>query len=311
MIYLLYGTEDYLIEKEIKKLKKDLNIDDLDVNTYSMNQDKLEIIIDDFQTYNLFSPTKTVIVEDSYLFTAKKPVIDQNSQLLEEYIMDPNPGTICIFTIKEPKLDERKKIVKKIKEKGKVIDLNNVNINQVVKDMFENYKVSNELITLIIERVGTNLEILNQEINKIKIYKDNDLEITREDIINLTSQNVESDMFALINYIVNKDKKNAIKVYHELIKNNEEPIVMIISLANKLRMIYQTKQFFKKGYSENDIATILKVKPGYLYYMRDSIKKYDTNTIIDLLEKLAQLDYKIKTSQIDRYLGFELFILEN
>ena len=48
MIYLLYGTEDYLIEKEIKKLKADLNIDEIDTNTYSMNETKIEDIVDDF-----------------------------------------------------------------------------------------------------------------------------------------------------------------------------------------------------------------------------------------------------------------------
>ena len=53
MIYLLYGTEDYLIEKEIKKLKADLNIDEIDTNTYSMNETKIEDIVDDFQTYSL------------------------------------------------------------------------------------------------------------------------------------------------------------------------------------------------------------------------------------------------------------------
>ena len=46
MIYLLYGTEDYLIEKEIKKLKADLNIDEIDTNTYSMNETKIEDIVE-------------------------------------------------------------------------------------------------------------------------------------------------------------------------------------------------------------------------------------------------------------------------
>ena len=311
MIYLLYGTEDYLIEKEIKKLKADLNIDEIDTNTYSMNETKIEDIVDDFQTYSLFSDSKTVIIEDSYIFSSKKCSIDQNSEILEKYLESPNPNTISIFTLNCQKLDERKKLVKLARKNGTVKELNNININILVKEMFENYEISNSLVNLLISRVGTNLEILNQEVNKIKIYKDKDLIITEDDIINLTSKNIESDMFALINYIVNKDKYNALLVYHELIKNNEEPVVMLINLSNKLRMIYQVKIFMKKGYSEADIAKILDVKPGALYYMRDSLRKYDEKRLIFLLEKLKELDYKIKTNSIDRFLGFELFILEN
>jgi DNA polymerase-3 subunit delta len=159
--------------------------------------------------------------------------------------------------------------------------------------------------------VGNNLDILNQEITKLKIYKDDDLIITDEDIVNLTNENIEANLFLLIDSIVNKDKKRAICIYHEMIKMNEEPIAIIISLANKMRGLYQTKELFSKGYKDVDIATILGVKPGYLYYMKDSLKKYDSNTLLKLLKKLADLDYNIKKGSVNKELGLELFILEN
>ena len=55
MIYLLYGLEEYLLKKEVKKIIEQEKIDDININYYSMNNDKLEVIIDDFQTYSFFS----------------------------------------------------------------------------------------------------------------------------------------------------------------------------------------------------------------------------------------------------------------
>jgi len=45
--------------------------------------------------------------------------------------------------------------------------------------------------------------------------------------------------------------------------------------------------------------------------MRDSLKKYDSSTLLSLLTKLADLDYDIKRGAINKDLGLELFILEN
>ncbi|MEG0022022.1 MAG: DNA polymerase III subunit delta [Bacilli bacterium] len=310
MIYLLYGKEEYLLDKETKKLLK--NEDPLNINTLSMNNDRLEDIIEDFQTISMFSDEKIVVVKDSYVFSSKKCNIDQDVKLLESYLENINPSTKIIFLLNEIKLDERKKIVKQIRKIGTIKEFNKTDdIFGIVKEMFGEYQIELNVIKTLIDRVGDNLEMLNSEINKIKIYAIDKKEILEEDIVKLTSKNIEADMFVLIDYIINKDKKNAIITLKELIKNNEEPIVMIISLANKLRMIYQTKEFYKKGYTDTEIASILGVKPGYLYYMKNSLNKYESDNIIDLLEKLADLDYKIKSGEIEKNVGLELFVLTN
>ena len=308
MIYLISNENDFLIKKEISKIIKKFDIDEYNINTYSMINDDLQLILEDFETYSMFDDKKIVIVNDSIAFTSKKNEIDIT--LLDNYINNFNESTIVIFSTNE-KLDERKKIVKKIRETGCVLSSETLNIEEIVKEFLENYKMDNQNIKLLIDRVGTDIYELEQEINKLKIYKDNELTITKEDILNLTNENKETDIFKLIEDIINKDKKKAIKDYRELINKNEEPIIFIAALANKLRMIYQIKEFLKRGYTETDIATILKIKPGYIYFLKKIINKYESNDIINLLEELSKLDFEIKSGRVDKYQAFELFILKN
>lgn len=308
MIFLINNENDYIIKKNIDKIIKDNNIDEYNINKYSMTSDNLDLIIEDFQTYSMFDDSKIVIVEDALVFGSKKT--DINVKQLENYFEDINKSTIVIFVLKD-KLDERKKIVKKIREIGTIYGTEEINIKNIVKEFFGEYQISDDLIELLISRVGKDLNNLDTEVLKIKTYKDNDLLITKQDILNLSIKNQESDIFVLIDYIINKDTKNAIESYRILIKNNEEPIIIIIALANKLRMMYQIKEFIKKGYTEADIASILKVKPGYLYYLRKTISKYDTDDLINIINKLAELDYNIKTGTIDKYQAFELFLITN
>lgn len=311
-MYLYYGLEQFLIDKEINKIKLENNILDIDVIKYDLENTRLEDIIEDALSISLFSNKKLIIVDNAYIFTGttNKKLIEQNIDILKEYINNGYFNNIIIFTILKEKLDERKNIVKLIKEKGIVKDFNlSNNINKYILDMFDNYKINNENVNLLINRVGNNLEILEKEIEKIKIYKDNDLIINKEDIINLTTKNIDTDFFNLIENIVAKNKEKALESYFEIIKYGEEPIKIIVVLANKFRLIYQAKNLYKKGYSEKDISSLL----GSNYYAikkcLESSRKYDDKLLISSILKLANLDIDIKSGKIDKNLGLELFIM--
>ena len=175
--------------------------------------------------------------------------------------------------------------------------------------MFEGYNISIQDIRFMIDRCGNNLDILSQEVNKIKIYKDEDKNITKEDIINLTSKNIDIDIFGFVDTIVNKNKNKALEIYKEMLINGEEPIKILVILANQFRIIYQAKELYKQGYSGNDIATMIGIHP---YRIKLALKKainYNSDTLLDYLEKLADLDYDIKIGNIESSLGLEMFIL--
>lgn len=311
-MYLYYGLEQFLIDKEIEILKKQNNIEDIDVIKYDLENTKIENVLEDALSISLFGNKKLIIVENAYIFTGtiNKKLIEQNIDILKEYINNGSFNNIIVFTIIKEKIDERKNIVKLIKEKGVVKDFNiSNNINKYVLDMFKDYKISNNNVNLLINRVGNNLEILNQEIEKIKTYKDSDLNINEDDIKNLTSKNIDTDFFNLIENIVIKNKEKALESYFEIIKYGEEPIKIIVVLANKFRLIYQALNLYKKGYSSKDISTIL----GSNYYAikkcLENSRNYDNKTLLNCILKLANLDIDIKSGKIDKNLGLELFIM--
>lgn len=126
--------------------------------------------------------------------------------------------------------------------------------------MFNPYKINHSLIEFLIDRVGNDLYILNQEIKKIKTYKDEDLFITEDDILVLTHKNINTDIFYLIDNIVSNNKEKALESYYEMLKLGEEPIKIIVMVANQFRLIYQVKELYKKGYREYDIMDILEQK---------------------------------------------------
>ncbi len=310
MIYILYGTINYLINKEINKIIKDNNIDEININKYDLTNTYLTDIINDASSMSLFDDKKIIIVNNSYIFTGNtKKTLEQDTTILENYLNNINDNTILIFIANNDKLDERKKITKLIKKIGNVKEFNNIDNISLVKELFNDYNISTDNIKYLLERVGDDTTLLATEIDKIKIYKDTDKNITKDDITNLISKSLEVNNFKLIDAIINKNKNEAILLYQDRIKLNEEPIAIIIALANQIRIMYQVKQLYLNGYTENNIASMLKIHPYRVKLANQNSKKYDSNILLNYLKQLADLDISIKTGRIDKQLGLELFIL--
>ena len=306
MVYLLYGTKEFQINEEIKKICK--NIDEMNISRYDLNNDLLSLAIEDAQTLSLFEDKKVVIIENADMFTGST---SKDSEIVQKYLDNINENTTLIFIVHNDKLDTRKKITKLIKEKGKVLEYNDeLDTISLVRKLFKGYNIDYKTINLFIDRIGNNPLIIQNEINKIKIYKGNDKNITDEDVLNLTIKLIEIDIFKLIDYIVKKDKEKALELYYEMLKMNEEPIKIVVILANQFRIIYQAKELFKKGYSEKDIASILKIHPYRVKLAIQNGRNYTSKTLLKYLNDLANIDIGIKTGTLNKDLALELFILK-
>lgn len=312
MMYLLYGKEELLIQKKIDQIKKENHLQDLDINEYQMDTVSLKEAIDDAETVSFFNDKKAVILNQCYFLTTtnKKSTLEQPIELLEEYMKHPNPSTIFICIINSEKLDERKKIVKALKKEATVVECNQVsNMNQFIQELFKNYSISQENLNLFQKRVGNHLELLEQEAEKLKIAALDDKTITTELIDDLTIQTIDLDIFSLIEAIVSKRKEKAMTMLDEMIKRGEEPIMILIMLANQFRIIYQAKELYQKGYTEKNIASMLNIHPYRIKKALEKGRMFSSDVLLTYLKQLAELDYQIKNGEMNKRLGLELFLL--
>ncbi len=317
-VYLLYGEEKQLIDQKIKEIIDQYLTTDIanSIIKYDLTETSIDEVLDDASMPSLLTDLKMIIANDCFFLTSSNKKIDfeHNIDNLIRYINNPNPNTILILTTNSS-LDERKKIVKALKKKAKVLEykkIDHVNLFNAVKDRFttNKYKIDNETINSLIEKVGYNLHRINNEIDKLMLYKLDDKIITKEDIIELVPRTVEENIFDLIEAAVNKDKDKIFTIYDELLNQGEEPIKIIVLLANQFRIIYQTKILYQQGYTEKDIASELGIHPYRIKLAYQKGRLFDDSTLIKYLKELANLDIGIKTGQIDKNIGLELFLLQ-
>lgn len=308
MNYLFYGTENFFIDQEIKNILDSLKVDSINVSKYDLENCDIKDIIEDANTVSLFDSNKVIIVENSYIFT-KNDKKDKNIVILEEYLKNKNSFTTLIF-ITNDKIDTTKKIVKLFKENGIIKEFTSPkNINDTIKKLFDDYSISNSTIDLLVKKSGNNIKILYQEIEKLKIYKLDDKVILDKDINDLASTSYNIDIYKFVDSIINKNKKDALRMYKVLLKINEEPIKLIALIASKFRLMYQTLMFTSMGYSEDMISSILKVHKYPVHLALLTASKYNREILLKYLSDLADLDIGIKTGKLDKDNALELFIL--
>ena len=311
--YLIYGLENYLIDEKIKEIKEKTKVEEDNIITYDLVSDNIESVLVEASTVSMFSDKKLIICDNSLFLCANKSLSETELEDLTKYLNNPFEDVYIVFIVREEKVDSRKKITKLINKISKVYDCNkidNYKLGNYISDYIidKGYSISSSSIELIISKVGYELSNIIKELDKMFIYKGEDKKITKEDVEEVITNNLEKNIFELTNAIINKEKDKVMIIYKELIKSGEDPIKLIVTLSNQFRLILQVKIMRNTGYSEKEIVSILKEHPYRISIAMKSL--YDEKTVKNILLKLSDLDYKIVTGKTDKFFGFEMFLLD-
>ena len=310
--YLLYGLENYLINEKIDEIIKKEKVDKDDIVNFNLDEDTISSLLIEASTVNMFSSKKLIICDNSNFLTSDSKASEEEINELNKYISNPFSDVSIVFIVREEKLDQRKKITKAIQKVSKVFDCNkidNYKLNSYLNDYIreKGYSISSSSIDLIIDKVGYELSNIIKELDKLFIYKDNDKKITKEDIEEVITNNIDNNIFNLTNSIMNKEKNKIMKIYKDLILIGEDPIKLIVTLSNQFRLLLQVKLMRQSGYSESEIVSTLKEHPYRIKLAMNNT--YSISELKNYLYKLSELDYDIVTGKIDKNVGLELFLL--
>ena len=308
-IYLIYGNEDYLINKNLNEILKKIDSND-NVSRYNLDTDSIESILIDASTVSMFDDKKVLICDNSNFLTASGSL--ENDENFLRYLDHPFKDVYIIFIVRNEKLDERKKVTKTLKKISKVIVCNkieNYDLNNYVYEYITDhgYKINRKDIEIILKRSLYNLSIITNELEKLFLYKNNDKNITKEDIDKVITSNISDNLFDLTNMIVNGEKSKLITTYNNLIKMGEDPFKLMVTLSNQYTLILEVKLMVKNGYRDEEIISKLKEHPYRIKLAKNSL--VSEKEAMRKLEELSDLNFNSITGKVDSNFGFEMFLL--
>ncbi len=313
MNYVIHGEEAYQIKNAINAVvQKEIGIrDEMNTVVYSALDVGLDVILADAQTISFFSEKKCIIIEDSEFLSAK----DSTGYTLEpllEYLKQPMDSTVLIFTGSFAKADMRKKAVKQILSFCKVSVCNRLDKHSLpsfVKEQLQKrqLQLSHSCFQSLCESLPYDIGMIQNELDKLALYGDT---IDEQLIAQLITRSLEDDVFALVNAVVNQDRKKCFQIWNDLQVLNKDPIYLIALISSQFHLLYQVRCAMQRGMNRQDeIASQLGVHPYRVKLALGICHRFSADDLLATLNRLAELDQSIKSGKVDKTLGLELFLL--
>lgn len=317
MLYLLFGPQGMILEKQCKKIIKDNLevIDDFHVIKFMADEVTIQDIVFEADQTSLTGERKAIIVYHPYfLSTSKtKEKIEslQDYKVLMEYLESPNTFTDLIFVLEADKLNERSEIVKLLKVKAKVIEAKEITKEEwprFIQQYFQKLNVSidpDATSELALRVEGDAMRFVN-EAKKLALYTNH---ITYDDIQTMIARPLEENAFLIYDCLLKKDKSKAISIYRDLLVEGSEPVQLVGMLANQFRLLSEVSYLSTQYSSNNEIARILGVHEYRVKLSRDHLRRITYKKILKKIDELYQLDLDIKSGVVDRFFAFEMFLI--
>ena len=319
-VYLLQGTEDYLIEQfKIELTNQVLKTEDdqFNLSFFDMEQTPLSTAIEEAETIPFFGDYRLVVIEHPYFLTSerKKNLIEHDTDAFIQYIQQPSPSTILVVVADYEKLDERKKITKNLKKFSEIVEVNPMGereVRQYIEQTIQSqgYSIRSEAFDRFLQLTDYNLSKGMGELQKLFLYGTDSKTITINAVRELVPKSLEHNVFDLTNDVLSGNSEKAIQLYEDLVLQGEETIKLNAILLNQIRLFLQAKILAKLGYQQSNIAETIKVHPYRVKLALQKIRHFELNRLEEIYDELVENDYKMKTGKMDKTLLFELFILK-
>ena len=307
-VYLLFGEESYLKKQYKNKLSRAILPEDDTVNYayYEGKGIRAEELIDLAETLPFFAERRLIVVENSGFFKNASPE-------LADY-MKSLPETVC-FVFVEDEVDKRGKMYKTVKAKGRVTELSRQDEKTLLYWIAANVKKEGKKMReadakFLLSKVGTDMENIRKELEKLFSYTLGQEEITVQDMNDICTTQITNKIFDMIEAVAAKRQKKALDYYYDLLALKEPPMRILYLLSRQFKLLLHVKDLSKKGYDRAGIARDAGLHPFVAGKYVEQCKAFRSRELRDIMEEAARTEELVKTGRLGDVMGVELFIVK-
>ncbi|MBD5402900.1 DNA polymerase III subunit delta [bacterium] len=307
MIYFFYGDEEFNISNEIKKFKSKLDKNFIEMSYKYFNNPKFPDLIAAVRTQPMmFGKMLLEINCLSYLSgkSEDKAFDDNQIKQITEALDNVSENLDIIFVAQlEPdsqkKIDKRRKLFKTLskynaKEFAQIPSYKTAELEAWIKQQAKtkDLKLNDEIASTILLQVGSNLRMIDSELEKLKIFAGNNA-VTKEMVKEICVTN--EDLFIFADYLITENKSKALAEYQKLL-SKKHPLEILSVLHTLLHGKIQIKANSSK-YSADEIAKIINMHPYRVKLELQKLKNVSLKNLVKLKQNLTNAEYKIKSGQ--------------
>lgn len=315
LIYLFTGTSEIFIKNRMNRIIQSFNKYEYTIIKYDMETTSLSTVLSDAITVPFLEELKIIILKNPKFLTKSATSTKDEIKAMLKYLKSPCDSTLLIIDATNTVINQSNEIYKMLKNVARIIDYpdpEEIELKGWIVRSFDanGIDIKDDALTLLLEYIGDDQARLSQEIDKLSSYVGKGGTIRKEDIKLVVPKNINNEIYLLIKAIINHDLALTNQIYDNLITHTKDSLTIFSLISNKFKELLSTYRLLKYGYSQSDIAKFYNVSTGKAYYIVQEARAFKLSDLEFYIDKLAELDYQIKSGKLDKTIGLELLLLK-
>lgn len=315
MLHVFLGEDDFSIGQAIEQLKKLIEspeLVDANINSFNASDISPEQVISVSNTMPFMASRRLVIVygllslnertqspSTSKANSKKDNKLREWTALADEISNLPDTTELIFVDYKYRKDNPLLKVLSRKTSIREFRALNKADLHKWINDRCreKSLQISNHSINLLADMAGSNLRLLDNEIEKLSLYAQGEY-IGEKEVNLLVSQGREMGIFEAVDSIFEGRFNDALKILKNLHKDTTGPRI-ITMLSRQIRFILVAKDLQSRNVHEEDIAKSLGINSTFvLGKIRNQSRKYSYDSLKYVHQDLLKIDLHIKSGKI-------------
>lgn len=313
-IYVFYGEETFLSAFYSKRLCDNVNetygMADFNFSEFEGDKVKLETLVDTIEAMPMFAERKCVLIKDF-------PVVSLNSDdisFITDCLKNSPESTVAVFAyhniLPQKSNDKWSAFFDAITSNGGIlVECSKPSHKDMILWLRKAADMNGAMITdesaeYMLERCGTDMRVLRNEITKISAFADG--EILPEHIDKIAVKNLDANVYDMVKCVTTRRFTQAFTILSDMLDMGIEGSIILGTLSGAFADIYRAKLGMDAGKSAKDIASDFGIKKEFRVTnaMRDAARFTDAY-IYKCIEAVAAADAELKSYTVDEKLVFE------
>lgn len=309
-VYYFFGEDSYNLSFTLHTLEeafKPLIISEFDKETIYSEDRSISDILGLATSFPFGSERKLIIVKEAEKIKDKKP--------LKEFAASPPQFTVLAFFHNGSITNLATEPFKTLIENNFLFEAKELKGKNLIDWLIslaeeKGKKLSDENAQVLVDIVGENRNMLEDQLEKICVFLNKEKEITIESIQQVSSELKQFNIFDLQNAIGLKDKARSLTIANNILDNGAEPTYIITMLTRYFTGLAKITELQTKNTPVQEAARIVGTHHFYYPNYVKARKLFPDEKLVEVFRSLLKADVSVKTTTADDKTIITLLIAE-
>ena len=251
--------------------------------------------LDEASTMPMFGDWKILYIKNA---SALEKNLARLKDYLEQYLEQPSTGSLLIFDL--DKWEGSSKLKAILTKKTMIVEFQSLSEKEIPSWVTAhlrgfNFQIEPAAVQSLSERLGTDLQKLSAELEKLMLLRQSERKISLKDVEETVLFVPTAIVWNWTEAVANQDSQKAVELLRDLLEQEQAPIYLISVLAKQYEKMIIAKEMVLQKLPQATIAQKINKPVYYLNQYLTQLSRFRMADLIKAIEVLSFADRALKS----------------